>query len=369
MGFLVLQICLATVLLFVTAISGWGPLVLLTVMKKKGKDQSDSGWLSYLSCFSGGVFMATCFLDVVPHLTQNYNNLVENHHVDYPVPLNQVFICCGFFMVYFIEEITARVFGSAGHGHSHGGPLSVDKKENVTRQVLLEDGSRGALTVPHDSRTLNRHSLVVEEASPWVVSDEKRNLLKSITFAIAMSFHSLLEGFALGVQETDTAIYTLFFSLLLHKSIEAFSVGLQISRANSEKRAIVIATILIYSLMTPIGSVLGTLLQNSAGESFGKEFLIVFLESLAAGTFVYVTFLEVLASEKGNRFNSLKQLASIIAGFLVILILQITFGHEDHGHGHSAPALPSPSVPSGSFDPSLSPSFAPSFGSSFAPSI
>ncbi|CAL2052673.1 unnamed protein product [Caenorhabditis brenneri] len=313
--------------------------LLITIIKKKGKDHTDSGWLSYLSCFSGGVFMATCFLDVVPHLNQNYDKLVVDHKVDYPVPLNQVFICCGFFTVYFIEEMTAKVFGSDGHGHSHGGPLSVDKKkENVT-------------------------NLVVEEASPWVVSDEKRNLLKSFTFAIAMSFHSLFEGFALGVQETDSAIYTLFFSLLLHKSIEAFSVGLQISRSNSEKRLIVISTILIYALITPFGSVLGAILQSSGGESFGKEFLIVFLESLAAGTFVYVTFLEVLAAEKGNRFNSLKQLAAIIAGFLVILLLQITFEHEAHGHAHSAVAGPTV-FPSPSSDPSSI-----SFPSSFTPAI
>ncbi|KAF1758428.1 hypothetical protein GCK72_014886 [Caenorhabditis remanei] len=331
-------------------------------MKKKGKDQHDSGWLSYLSCFSGGVFMATCFLDVIPHVTQNYDSMVNNYDLHYPVPLFQVFICCGFFVVYFIEEITAMVFGSEGHshGHSHGPPkpMTVDiKKENVTRQVLLEDGSPGALTIPTDSRMKNRHSLVVEEASPWVVSDEKSNLLKSLTFAIAMSFHSLLEGFALGVQDSDTAIWTLFFSLLLHKSIEAFSVGLQISRSNSDKKKIVIFTILIYALMTPLGTVLGTLLQNTGGASFGKDFLIVFLESMAAGTFIYVTFLEVLAAEKGNRFNSLKQLASIVGGFVVIFLLQIAFGHEAHGHSHPVPAgSPDPSViPPLPFSPSISP--------------
>ncbi|EFO89165.1 hypothetical protein CRE_15136 [Caenorhabditis remanei] len=336
-GYLALQSCLAVALLLVTAISGWGPLVLLTVMKKKGKDQHDSGWLSYLSCFSGGVFMATCFLDVIPHVTQNYDSMVNNYDLHYPVPLFQVFICCGFFVVYFIEEITAMVFGSEGHshGHSHGPPkpMTVDiKKENVT-------------------------SLVVEEASPWVVSDEKSNLLKSLTFAIAMSFHSLLEGFALGVQDSDTAIWTLFFSLLLHKSIEAFSVGLQISRSNSDKKKIVIFTILIYALMTPLGTVLGTLLQNTGGASFGKDFLIVFLESMAAGTFIYVTFLEVLAAEKGNRFNSLKQLASIVGGFVVIFLLQVAFGHEAHGHSHPVPAgSPDPSViPPLPFSPSISP--------------
>ncbi|KHJ77936.1 hypothetical protein OESDEN_22444 [Oesophagostomum dentatum] len=76
-----------------------------------------------------------------------------------------------------------------------------------------------------------------------------------------MSFHSILEGFALGVQDTTARIVTLFVSLILHKGVEAFSVGLQISKGNSNKIKAVVATILVYALMTPIGSGLGTLLQ------------------------------------------------------------------------------------------------------------
>ncbi|PAV67772.1 hypothetical protein WR25_04266 [Diploscapter pachys] len=77
-----------------------------------------------------------------------------------------------------------------------------------------------------------------------------------------MSFHSLLEGFALGVQDTTTRIMSLFVSLILHKSVEAFSVGLQISKGNKEKTKTVIITILIYAFMTPLGSILGTALQT-----------------------------------------------------------------------------------------------------------
>ena len=90
--------------------------------------------------------------------SQNYDSMVNNYDLHYPVPLFQVFICCGFFVVYFIEEITAmvwffqrrevlnvldlKVFGSEGHshGHSHGPPkpMTVDiKKENVTRYFSL----------------------------------------------------------------------------------------------------------------------------------------------------------------------------------------------------------------------------------------
>lgn len=78
-----------------------------------------------------------------------------------------------------------------------------------------------------------------------------------------MSFHSILEGFALGVQNEKAGIMTLFLSLIIHKGIEAFSVGLQVSRSNTKRLVLVVTTILVYSLMTPIGSMIGVLLAVS----------------------------------------------------------------------------------------------------------
>ncbi|RCN33129.1 hypothetical protein ANCCAN_21044 [Ancylostoma caninum] len=113
----------------------------------------------------------------------------------------------------------------------------------------------------------------MEETTNYAMAESSEgSLLKSLTFAVAMSFHSILEGFALGVQNTTARIVTLFVSLILHKGVEAFSVGLQISKGNSNKTngmgadldlqlKAVVATILIYALMTPLGSGLGTLLK------------------------------------------------------------------------------------------------------------
>lgn len=158
-----------------------------------------------------------------------------------------------------------------------------------------------------------------------------------------MSFHSILEGFALGVQDTTTRILTLFLSLLLHKAIEAFSVGLQVSRGKPPLRTFLV-TIFIYSIMTPIGSLIGIFVQELDISTVHKDATIVVLESLAAGTFIYVTFLEVLAQEKANDHNSLKQLVAIVVGFLAISAIQFIFGrHGDHaGHGSPHPTTSSP---------------------------
>ncbi|KJH40857.1 hypothetical protein DICVIV_13183 [Dictyocaulus viviparus] len=86
--------------------------------------------------------------------------------------------------------------------------------------------------------------------------------------------------------------------------------------------------------MTPLGSGLGTLLQLSSISQIHKDGAVLTLESLAAGTFIYVTFLEVLAQEKDNEHNSLKQLLAIFIGFAIIAILQIVFGNHSHDRGY-----------------------------------
>ena len=80
--------------------------------------------------------MATCFLDIVPHiksvsryLNLSFSETYENYKADlaeargvpeleieFPYP--QLFTCVGFFLVYLVEEVCMRVF-SMGHSHSH----------------------------------------------------------------------------------------------------------------------------------------------------------------------------------------------------------------------------------------------------------
>ena len=55
----------------------------------------------------------------------------------------------------------------------------------------------------------------------------------------------------------------------------------------------VLATIIIYSLMSPIGCAIGTAIETSNIKDTVKDGVILLLECLAAGRFVYVTFLEV----------------------------------------------------------------------------
>ncbi|TMS32479.1 hypothetical protein L596_000309 [Steinernema carpocapsae] len=388
MNSIVLQICLAVAMFLTTTVAGLLPFKVLRVISKKEKGDKAKNILTLLSCFAGGVFLGTCFLDIIPHVKSNFQTLLKTAgwHTTYPFP--EFFACFGFFLVYALEEITLRIFAmvisipmvpslnTRRMGVNVWMAKSLSAIENVIHmqnyplllplfkiyafisisigpyyccQITVKAVYPGAESEPfkphnpptnHQDSTdtymaVQTHEKVMDETVNYMsgTSSNEGGLLKSITFAVAMSFHSILEGFALGVQDNSTGIMTLFISLMIHKGVEAFSVGLQISRSNSQRFRIVLVTVTIYALMTPVGSMIGVLIRNMNINEVPREATIVVLEGMAAGTFIYVTFFEVLAQERANDYSNLKQLYAIIAGFLVIAGLQIN-EHFVQGHSH-----------------------------------
>ncbi|GMT27517.1 hypothetical protein PFISCL1PPCAC_18814, partial [Pristionchus fissidentatus] len=343
-----LQILLAIGMLLTTGVAGLVSLRLMSMLTNKDGQPSKKSarWLSLLSCFSGGVFLATCFLDIIPHVDENYRLFLSESALEWEFPVPYLFMCSGFFLVYLIEEACIKIFSMSGHGHSHGGPAPVplyEKPTAVGPDTLRNGNASVSIPLIHDGfdvdsdthkRGDNLHDQVIEESVKYATSSTmESSFLKSLTFTIAMSFHSVLEGFALGVQDTTSGIITLFVSLLLHKAVEAFSVGLQVSKGNTNRMKAVIGTIVIYAMMTPIGSLLGAGLQGASIDPVHKLGAVLLFESMAAGTFIYVTFLEVLAREKDNEYNSLEQLLAIFTGFSIIAALQFfTSGHGHAGH-------------------------------------
>uniref|UniRef100_A0A0N4ZR93 Zinc transporter ZIP3 n=1 Tax=Parastrongyloides trichosuri TaxID=131310 RepID=A0A0N4ZR93_PARTI len=281
--------------------------------------------LSLLSCFGGGVFYAVCFLDIFPHITKQYEELKKKTETDYHVPVTELLICFGFFFVYLIEEISIKFISGNNHSHNH---VSLDIQKSQTEQIspFIEIPSR-----KHSFKGTERRlsSQIVCAISENEDTPQHTSLLRAILFASIMSFHSILEGIALGVKDDSKGMIILFGSLLIHKSIESFSVGLQISKENSSKMKMIVITLLTYSFMTPLGAGIGAFLQGLPIEETTKMSIILVLECLAAGTFIYVTFMEIIAIERENEHDSIQQLLAIIAGFTVITIIQI-YAHPDH---------------------------------------
>ncbi|KAK6021338.1 metal cation transporter, ZIP family [Ostertagia ostertagi] len=158
---------------------------------------------------------------------------------------------------------------------------------------------------------INEDPPILMKSSPHAHSHGVR----SITFVLALSIHSVIEGVALGVGDNASETTALFLSLLVHKLIVAFSVGLQLARTHAHQLQWVVASVFTLALMSPLGAVIGMAVQSAAENSFAKDVAITILQGLAVGTFLYVTFFEVLLHERDNEHPNLLKLLVMLVGF------------------------------------------------------
>lgn len=109
-----------------------------------------------------------------------------------------------------------------------------------------------------------------------------------------MHVHLAEKCFEVSKLKHDAAeLSALFISLMVHKVIVAFSVGLQLGRTHAHSLGWVCGSVLLLALMSPLGGLIGMFVQNAQIDTKVKDFIILILQGLAVGTFIYVTFFEV----------------------------------------------------------------------------
>uniref|UniRef100_A0A0K0DXY8 Zinc/iron permease n=1 Tax=Strongyloides stercoralis TaxID=6248 RepID=A0A0K0DXY8_STRER len=322
-----LMIGLITTLFLITMIAGF----IAAYISKKSLDKNTKSTksikksaklLSLLSCFGGGVFFAVCLLDIFPHIDEKYDNLIKKTNYNINFPITKILIAFGFFLVYFIEELTIKIVSN--HSHSHTS-IKNDIKKNDENGSFINNKSSDLITQNITPKGSTRSLSIINEIN---IFNNNNSLVKTIIFAVIMSLHSIFEGIALGVKDTSNGMIVLFISLIIDKCVESFSVGILISKENGTRLKVIIISIIIYALMTPLGSGIGIILQNISMNEETRMAILLFLECLAGGTFLYVTFIEIISMEKENEHNNLHQLFFIVLGFSTITLAQ-TFLHSD----------------------------------------
>ncbi|GMT00410.1 hypothetical protein PENTCL1PPCAC_22584, partial [Pristionchus entomophagus] len=453
-----LKLLLLLVMIAGVIIAGLLPVRVLKKLRQNAarastsqKHKNISLILCLLTCFSGGVFLGTCFLHLFPELSDRVNNLITTYdwHVEYP--LAELLSCIGFFLLFFLEELVIMLLPSMAHGHSHGhshghhahGSVNIhDEHGSMEKKMesggccmtnlppvkgMEEKGAGGSLIVDgaeesmlarpsppsddadghcqkhcpltvHDRRNssggqgectndnadshpstpltplspllprltsygsmdmvdLRRQSdkglittVILAEPERCETNcdkDEDPPILmkssphahshgvRSITLVLALSFHELVEGVAFGVEMDVSRVTALFLSLLIHKVIVAFSTGLQLARTHAHQLRLVVISIVVLSLTSPVGAAFGMMISGGEG-SFSKDILITVFQGLAVGTFLYVTFFEILLHERDNEHNNMLKLVVMLAGFSLIglfRLIEIPHDHSDHAHG------------------------------------
>uniref|UniRef100_A0AC35U9M3 Zinc transporter ZIP3 n=1 Tax=Rhabditophanes sp. KR3021 TaxID=114890 RepID=A0AC35U9M3_9BILA len=305
-----------------TTVAALAPHTMIRCFKMEDTDGKPKMWLSLLLCLSGGVFLSTCFLDILPEIEKGYGEIkktLEMPEGGFPWP--HLTLCLGFFFVYLLEEVCSKYYHKEeeGIGHSHELNLDAHRIEQNKRSTVFDQEEA--------SHQLFADNIENESEgtadSPRKKCKKSDAYFKALTFAIIMCFHSVLEGVALGVKNGTSEIVVLFLSLTLHKVIEAFAVGLQISKTIEKRTTTTTLVLVLYASMTPLGALLGGGLKAIDINAIHRDIAVLILECLAAGTFIYITFLEVISHERAPKDNNLLKLLAVFAGFALIAGIQL----------------------------------------------
>ena len=152
------------------------------------------------------------------------------------------------------------------------------------------------------------------------VSADGRSIYPYVLLLV-LSVHSVIAGVSLGLERDMAATVVLFIALIAHKGAAAFALGVGLRNSGTE-----VAThkklVAFFSSMTPLGCCLGTVFARSATGDTIDHFEAVF-DALAAGTFLYVAILDIIAESFESRRDRLKKFLLVFAGFGLMALVAI----------------------------------------------
>ena len=188
-----------------------------------------------------------------------------------------------------------------------------------------------------DQNGADNQSHAIEEFESYIANNENGEptsataATRSVVLIALLSVHSVFEGLALGLATTASYLIELLIAISVHKSVIAFSLGIKLFETFAPNGVfIAVICALIFCTASPLGCAVGifvtlgsdntgwnpsdvtTIVPNTTSQFTtvatklvtGTDYASAILECLATGTFLYVTFIEVIPLEFAHGNDS-----------------------------------------------------------------
>ena len=284
--------------------------------------------ISLLNCFTAGVFIGTCLLDLFPEVLEGVEKFLDEGNIKTNFPVAQSIVLFGFLLLLIVEQSVTRwkaMHGHHDHFHDHG------NQGSATTSDL--ESSYGSIDSRSHSLSNERTPLItglnpLQEEEPEQEENEEQapdparhSVIRPLMLLTALSLHSIFEGLAIGLQGTIDSVLQIFLALTLHKCVVAFSIGLNNVQSLFTLRVVCFLN-LVFSLMSPIGIGMGIGIGNLSADQLTTDVVTAVLQGIACGTFLYVVFMEILPHEfmaRRNRPDRLLKVLCFLIGLVVVI--------------------------------------------------
>ena len=322
------------------------------------KDLRRKQLISLSTCFAGGAFFASSMLELLPMVEREFAAVLKEAKIKTDFPVSEFGISVGFFLILILEQIIHVMKDkSEKHPTKHSSLKTakrngsfVDASFHVQKEgqnIIERDSGESDYDDDHDhhhdhdhdhEHGVGHHNPHHNHGNNIEASDHhhdhsmmfvntntkhqnQRHYLRSYLLLTALSIHALFEGLAVGLFQNVDSMVELLGALIIHKSILAFSIGINLVQ-HSFPPSMIIKSALLFSMMSPVGLGFGILLLKYTSATLGHIFSAIF-QAIATGTFLYVTFFEIFFHELNSKeCHKLLKVLLMILGFSLITVVQ-----------------------------------------------
>ncbi|XP_074492718.1 zinc transporter ZIP3-like [Sebastes fasciatus] len=268
--------------------------------------------LSLCNSFGGGVFLATCFNALLPAVRDKVAEVFQQLKISSDYPLAETMMMLGFFLTVFVEQavLTFRKEKPSFidlETFNAGGSEAGSDSEYDTPFISSARGS------PGEHRSHGHHH---GHFSPAELAGA--GPLRLASLVLALSAHSVFEGLALGLQEDGAKLGSLYLGVAVHETLAAVALGVSVAKASLGMKDAAKLGVMV-SLMIPLGMVVGMGIEST--QTLAGSVVSVVLQGFAAGTFLFVTFFEILSRELDDKRDRLLKVLFLILGYTVLAAL------------------------------------------------
>ena len=326
--------------------------------------RENSNVLSIINTFSGGIFLGLGLFHQLPEA----NEMLEENPIQEHYPFTYLLAFITYSLILFIEKVAtdAHNIADAHHHHHHEEKKKeekhsnssiegkqnneqniIEKNNNEIAQIMLKANNEenniekrletnkvdeNVILQPEKYNNINSNGENYQEVKVYTqnqINDEIKNetlesekkkggfkgLLEPIIVLCAIGFHGLFAGISIGIGENLNDTLIIIIAILAHKWAAALSLGVTFVKLFVPSKQFYILMI-IFALITPVGTVIGLIVKQSSNELVEAIFL-----SVSSGTFFYLSMSEILVEEFEKKENKYIKFIVYVVGCLAISFL------------------------------------------------
>ncbi|KAL0362916.1 UNVERIFIED_CONTAM: Zinc transporter 2 [Sesamum calycinum] len=261
----------------------------------------NEGFLILGTQFAGGVFLGTALMHFLSDSNETFGDLTSKQY-----PFAFMLASAGYLLTMLADCVVSYVYGKRAHDSANG-----DVELQANARTAAGNGNRLHSDSKLQENATERHFTKSSLATAASLGD-------SVLLIAALCFHSVFEGIAIGVAETEADAWRALWTVCLHKIFAAIAMGIALLRMIPDRPLLSCAAYAFaFAISSPAGIAIGIVIDATTQGSVA-DWIFAISMGLACGVFIYVSINHLLS--KGYKPQKMVLFDAPEYRFLAVLL-------------------------------------------------